>query len=98
MFGQSLTTGNITGTVLDPSHAVVPNATVNLKGLDTGSTASTTTNASGGYSFNLLKPGRYQITVKQAGFAEVIANRASPGRPDLEGDIESDGREGHRNG
>ena len=71
MFGQSLTTGSINGTVLDPSHAVVPNAPVTLKGLDTGSTASTTTNASGGYSFNLLKPGRYQVVVKQAGFAEV---------------------------
>ncbi len=72
LFGQTLTTGNITGTVLDPSRAVVPNAPVNLKGLDTGSTASTTTNSSGGYSFNLLKPGRYQITVKQSGFAEVV--------------------------
>jgi Carboxypeptidase regulatory-like domain len=71
MFGQSLTTGNITGTVLDPSHAVVPGAAVTLKGLDTGSTASTTTNSNGGYSFSLLKPGHYQITVKQAGFAEV---------------------------
>jgi hypothetical protein len=72
MFGQSLTTGNITGTVLDPSHAVVPNAPVSLKGTDTGSTASTTTNSSGGYSFSLLKPGRYEITVKQSGFAEVV--------------------------
>ncbi len=71
MFGQSLTTGSINGTVLDPSHAVVPNAPVELKGLDTGSTASTTTSSSGGYSFNLLRPGRYQIVVKQAGFAEV---------------------------
>jgi hypothetical protein len=71
MFGQSLTTGNITGTVFDPSRAVVPGAPVTLKGLDTGSTASTTTNSNGGYSFSLLKPGRYQITVKQAGFAEV---------------------------
>ncbi|HEX4785562.1 MAG TPA: carboxypeptidase regulatory-like domain-containing protein [Candidatus Sulfotelmatobacter sp.] len=70
MFGQSLTTGNITGTVLDPSHAVVPGAPVELKGLDTGSTASTTTNANGGYSFGLLKPGHYQISVKQSGFAE----------------------------
>ena len=70
MFGQSLTTGNITGTVLDPSHAVIPGAPVELKGLDTGSTASTTTNANGGYSFGLLKPGHYQVTVKQAGFAE----------------------------
>jgi hypothetical protein len=72
MFGQSLTTGNITGTVLDPSHAVVPNATVNLKGLDTGSTASTKSNASGSFGFSLLKPGRYEITVKQSGFAEVV--------------------------
>ena len=35
MFGQSLTTGNITGTVLDPSRAVIAGATVELKGLDT---------------------------------------------------------------
>jgi hypothetical protein len=72
MFGQSLTTGNITGTVYDPSHAIVPGATVNLKGLDTGSTASTTSNSSGGFSFSLLKPGHYELTVKQGGFAEVV--------------------------
>src|ERR1700730_12805485 len=70
MFSQSLTTGNITGTVLDPSHAVVPNAPVSLKGLDTGSTASTTSNSNGGYTFGLLKPGRYQVSVQQGGFAE----------------------------
>src|SRR5258708_33320934 len=71
MFGQSLTTGNITGTVVDPSHAVIANAPVSLKGLDTGSTASTTTNSSGGFSFSLLKPGHYLVNVKQGGFAEV---------------------------
>jgi Carboxypeptidase regulatory-like domain len=72
MFGQSLTTGDITGTVLDPSHAVVPNAPVSLKGVDTGSTASTMTNSNGGYTFSLLRPGRYEISVKQAGFAEFV--------------------------
>jgi hypothetical protein len=71
MFGQSLTTGNITGTVMDPTHAIVPNATVNLKGMETGSTASAVTSSNGSYNFGLLKPGRYQISVKQAGFAEV---------------------------
>jgi len=70
-FGQSLTTGSISGTVYDPTHAVVANAAVSLKGLDTGSTASATTGTNGSYTFGLLKPGRYQITVKQAGFAQV---------------------------
>ncbi len=72
MFGQSLTTGNISGTLFDPSHAVVPGATVLLKGLETGSSATTTTNNTGAYSFNLLKPGHYQISVKQSGFGELI--------------------------
>ncbi|HTS38415.1 MAG TPA: carboxypeptidase regulatory-like domain-containing protein [Candidatus Solibacter sp.] len=71
LFGQSLTTGSISGTVYDPSHAIVPNASVNLKSLDTGMTATATANSAGGFNFGLLKPGRYQITVKQAGFAEI---------------------------
>jgi hypothetical protein len=70
MFGQSLTTGNINGTVTDPSHAVVPNATVNLKDLDNGSTASAATNANGTYNFGLLRPGKYLVSVKQGGFSE----------------------------
>ncbi len=72
MFGQSLTQGAIAGTVFDPSHAVVANVTVSLKSLDTGSTASTTTSDTGAYRFNLLKPGHYQISVKQTGFAESV--------------------------
>jgi hypothetical protein len=71
MFGQSLTTGSISGTVFDPSHAVVPGAVVKLKSLDTGATESASASASGGYTFNLLKPGRYEVTVKQPGFAEI---------------------------
>jgi hypothetical protein len=71
MFGQSLTTGSISGTVYDPSHAIVPNASVNLRSLDTGATVAGTTNTAGTYNFSLLRPGHYQITVKQSGFAEV---------------------------
>jgi hypothetical protein len=72
MFGQSLTTGSITGSVYDPSHAVVPGATLELKSLDYGTTASATTNSGGGFTFGLLKPGRYQIAVKTSGFSEVV--------------------------
>ncbi len=71
-FGQTLTTGNITGTVTDPSGAVVPGAKIDLKGLDNGSSATTTANSSGGYSFALLRPGNYQLTVKQSGFADTV--------------------------
>ena len=68
-FGQSLISGDIAGTVSDPSHAVVPGASVELKSLDDGSTQTATTNGTGFYRFSLLRPGSYQVTVKQAGFA-----------------------------
>jgi hypothetical protein len=71
VFGQSLISGDIAGTVTDPSHAVVPNARVELKSLDTGSTQTAVTNVTGFYRFSLLKPGNYQVTVKQSGFSTV---------------------------
>ncbi|MBV9437201.1 MAG: TonB-dependent receptor, partial [Acidobacteria bacterium] len=74
LLAQSLLAGDITGTVTDPSGAIVPNATVNLKSVDTGTTQSTTTNASGFYRFALLKPGRYQVTMNQSGFQPIQSN------------------------
>jgi Carboxypeptidase regulatory-like domain len=68
-FAQSLISGDIAGTVTDPSHAVVANATVELKSLDTGSAQATKTNGTGYYKFSLLKPGKYQVTVKETGFS-----------------------------
>lgn len=70
--GQSLTLGGIGGRIVDPAGAVVPNATVELKSLDTGSTQTTTTSGEGTYRFNLLKPGRYEVTVAVSGFAKVV--------------------------
>src|SRR2546423_380621 len=67
-FGQSATTGAISGTVTDPSNAVVANATVMLTNTGTGVSANTTANSNGGYSFPLLAPGAYKVTVKQSGF------------------------------
>ena len=73
IFAQSLTTGDVLGTLFDPTHAVVPNVTVTLKSLDTGTSQTTTSNAVGFFTFKLLKPGRYEITAKATGFAEVKA-------------------------
>jgi len=69
---QSLTTGDIKGQVTDPSKAVVAEATVSLKSLDTGAAQETKTNGEGYFSFSLLKPGAYEITVAKAGFANMV--------------------------
>ena len=59
LMAQSLISGDLTGTVTDPSGAVVPNATVTLKSDATGETRTATTNANGAYRFSLLGPGSY---------------------------------------
>src|ERR1035438_10053295 len=71
LFAQSLTTGDIAGTLKDPSGAVVPNATMTLKSLDTGSTQNSMTDASGEFRFRLLKTGRYMVSTSPAGFQKL---------------------------
>lgn len=61
-YGQTITTGDLTGTVTDATGAVVPNATMTLKSLDTGETKTDATNGEGVYRFNFLKPGNYQLS------------------------------------
>src|SRR5438132_4525413 len=63
-------TGNIQGTVSDPSSAAVAQAKVTLINVATQVSATTTTDASGSYRFLSLAPGSYKITVEAAGFAK----------------------------
>jgi hypothetical protein len=65
--------GVITGTVTDPTGAVVPNATVTITNADTNISQSTTTGNDGSYRFSLVPPGTYTVDVKAANFAEVRA-------------------------
>src|SRR5271165_2517288 len=68
LMAQSLTTGDINGTVTDPSGAVVPNAAVTLRNTGNGETRNGTTNSAGVYRFSLLSPGTYTVTVTAPGF------------------------------
>jgi len=68
MLAQNATTGAISGTVTDPSNAVVGSATVTLTNIETASSATTTTSSVGAFNFPLLQPGAYKVTVKQQGF------------------------------
>lgn len=68
-------TGNISGTVKDPSGAVVPNATVTITNIDKNIVARTTkTDSSGGYSAPLLPVGHYAVTVEATGFTKLSQN------------------------
>lgn len=64
----------VTGTVTDPSGAVVPAATIIIHSNATNTDVRTvTTDASGNYSVTNLQPGDYTITVKQSGFSTYTA-------------------------
>ncbi|HKV78000.1 MAG TPA: TonB-dependent receptor [Candidatus Sulfotelmatobacter sp.] len=66
--------GVITGTITDPSGAVVPNVTVTITNEGTSVSQTAITGSDGSYRFSLVPPGIYTITTTKAGFAEVKAS------------------------
>src|ERR1700740_2727914 len=65
---QSIISGDIAGTVTDPSGAAVPGATVTVTSRASGATKTLTTNGAGSYRMPLLEPGDYTLVVKATGF------------------------------
>jgi hypothetical protein len=63
--------GSITGTVTDPTGAVVPNAKVTATSLDTGETREATSGGEGSYTLPQLAAGRWRVTVEAQGFKSV---------------------------
>ncbi len=70
--GAQVTTGTISGTVIDSSGAVVPGAALILKSVEKGFSRTVSTDASGRYHAPDLELGSYEITVEAAGFRTVI--------------------------
>ncbi len=64
-----ITSGNIAGTVKDPTGAVIPGATVNVKSESTGVVTAAKTNGAGQYLVQNLLPASYDIKVQAPGFA-----------------------------
>lgn len=67
MFGQNAS-GNISGTVVDSSGAVVPKAAVTLTDDATGSKRQTVSNSSGVFNFAAVLPSTYTVTISANGF------------------------------
>ena len=64
--------GSVSGTVADPSEAVMPGVTVVICNMETGMRQTTTTDSDGFYSLPALPPGQYQIELHHAGFRPVF--------------------------
>ena len=64
--------GVIRGTVLDPTGAAVPGATVTVTNVTTGVSLTTTTSASGLYNVANLRPETYVVSVELAGFKRAV--------------------------
>ena len=65
-------TGNIRGTVSDPTGAVVQSATVTAKQSETGLTRTATTDHSGNYLLVELPVGHYRLEVAAKGFQQYL--------------------------
>jgi len=70
-YGQAIS-GNLVGTVMDSSAAVVANASVEATKIDTGVTTTTTTGSTGAYRFENSPVGTYRIIVRSSGFKTAI--------------------------
>lgn len=70
IFAQSGFDAQIRGTVTDPAGAIVVGAQVVLTEVATGVPTTTSSNGKGIYTLNGLRPGKYDLVVQQAGFAE----------------------------
>lgn len=67
---RAQSTATVSGTVTDPSGAVVPQAQVTVRGISTGVTRAVGTDSSGSFSVPSLQPGAYKVTVHAQGFAD----------------------------
>lgn len=65
------TTAQIVGRITDPSGSAIPGAAIKLTNVENGSLREAQTNESGSYTFPLLQPGNYRLTITKEGFRPV---------------------------
>ena len=63
---------SLSGTVTDPSGAVVPDAKVTATNISTAETATAQTHANGFYVLPSLSPGTYRLQVEKTGFERYV--------------------------
>jgi hypothetical protein len=71
-FSQSTNSGDIRGSVTDPTGALVPGVTVTVLNVDTGVSKDYATNQDGLYDTSSIVAGNYKVTFAKTGFEELV--------------------------
>jgi hypothetical protein len=64
--------GTITGSVIDQAGAVIPNAAIEVKNVNTGAVYQAQSSSTGNYTFSQLPAGQYQMSSSMQGFKQFI--------------------------
>ena len=75
LYGQGTTLGSISGNVVDPSGAAIPNAKVVVKNIQTGIVREVTTDNNGSFQALSLIPGLYSAEVSAPNFQRQIQDQ-----------------------
>src|SRR3954469_9208587 len=80
-------TGRITGSVQDPSGAVVPNAKISAVNVKTHTTKDATSNTQGNYVIAGVEPGIYNVSASAGGFSKTVVSNLAV---EVSGNTEAD--------
>lgn len=67
---QGGSTASLSGTVVDPTGAVIPNAKIAIRNEASGDARQSKSNGSGDFTFSALPVGNYQLDIQMSGFQE----------------------------
>src|ERR1700760_2213471 len=64
--------GTLTGTIADATGAIVPNAMLQARNVQTGATYDTASTSTGNYTLSQLPAGTYELSVNVPGFKKYL--------------------------
>ncbi len=73
-WGQASTAGELSGTVTDPTGAVIPKAAITISRPSTGFSRSITAGEDGSFDIADLQPGDYTLRASANGFSDAVYN------------------------
>jgi hypothetical protein len=71
-FAQVTTSGRLAGTVMDAQGAVVSNAQITVKNIETQTLYTATSNKEGSWALPSISPGSYTVSVTASGFKTTV--------------------------